>query len=529
LPEAAVLPQEKQERSAEPISPEHQEKRDSAMNKPGGLGPELTPPVAGSTGVPSAPVSQQPGAVLFQSKTGAALQRPKSTKRVLFVSAVVFFFAVAGILGWYFLWSASARIIRLAEAGQLVAPAGASAYDLYLGTKDGIGRGVTRRRLKGKVIPKLLQAGVELLKNRYEAIEFKRPELEQLFRIYDWAADLSPEDAALSARRAYAAGLRAFQRESYQEAISHFREAILKDPKWPLPLNDIGRAYVRVGDNGNAEQFYQQALQVDPSWVFPQLNLAGVYLHGKRLTEAEAGYRRAAEMDSTLATPWYFIGEIYRAQGRDSDAIGAYGRAVTLAMSRPSSAFSVDRLKGRIQQMQKGRPGQADSYYPNTAGGQNVTGYNEEARKAAWQYWHQYWLQCGSTYQNGGIIGGYSAQRQDPHQSPGAQALLMQEPLAQASKNLRITLEPGKPENPGGLSPIRWSGSVIYQYDVRTYSRYAETWYDPQWRTAYAKANLKVWRGGRFDIDFPRGNPWQGLRRFDDCTSQIPVRFRTVE
>lgn len=184
-----------------------------------------------------------------------------------------------------------------------MAPAGTSGYDLYQSQRAGGIGSLTQHRLKERLLPKLLQAGDELLKKRYEAVNFQRDEMDQFVRMYGWAADLDPADQTLAAKRAYAIGLRALQRNALRDAMSAFRDAIQKDPKWALPLNDLGRAYVRAGDNANAEQFYRQALQADPKWVFPQLNLAGVYLHFNRFAEAEAEYRRAADMDPTLATP----------------------------------------------------------------------------------------------------------------------------------------------------------------------------------------------------------------------------------
>ncbi len=359
LPEPAVLPPKEPTVVAESAAAEGTAGRNPVMAESGRVVSEPIPSEKAPLRVDSESFAQQPRVLVITKAVDeiehAAERVPKPLVRSIYIGAsFLLVFAVAGILVWYFFWSSTARIIRLAETDQLVTPIGASAYDLYQGVKSGIFSKVTRRRLNSKVLPKLLLMGEGYLQKRYQAVDFRGSEMEQFVRIYDWAADLSPEDAALSSRKSYSAGFRALQRGSYQDAIWSFREAILKDPKWPLPLNDIGRAYVQVGDTGNAAQFYQQALQVDPNWVFPQLNLAGVYFLGKRLTEAEAGYRRAAELDSTLATPWYFIGEIYRAQGRDSDAIDAYGRAVALAMNRPSSAFTVNGLKRRIQQIQIG-------------------------------------------------------------------------------------------------------------------------------------------------------------------------------
>jgi Flp pilus assembly protein TadD len=258
---------------------------------------------------------------------------------------------VAAIIGWYWFGSAEARILRLAKSKHLVSPQGSSAYDLYLEFKAGGISPVAQENLKEKIQPELLSQGDALLKKLFEGTNLKESETHQLVRIYEWAADLDPQDKSIAARRLYAAGAHAVLKGNDGEALSSFSAAIRSDSQWALPFNDLARLYTRAGNQPYAEYYYQQATQLRPKWVLPRLDLARLSLERNRLAEAEIGYRLAAEMDLTLATPWYFLGQIYQRQKRNVEAIAAYERALELATKRPSPAFTVDEVRGLLAQI----------------------------------------------------------------------------------------------------------------------------------------------------------------------------------
>ncbi len=254
-------------------------------------------------------------------------------------------------LTWYFFFSTEARMIRAVNTGDLVSPAGKSAYDYYkrLGPQ-GISGG-TRTELLQKALPKLTAAGESLLQKRVEAVNFKESELAELGLVYQWAAELSPGDTKIAARNHYAEGIAALIGGKPREALQHFQRSTEYDGNWAPALNDLGRTYVKLGDSLHAEQSYRRAIEIDPNWVYPQLNLAGVYFLRKDLGPAEQAYIRATQLDGTLATPWYFLGQLYEGEKRYADGVVAYERAVQLAASRPSSAFRVDAVQRRIEKL----------------------------------------------------------------------------------------------------------------------------------------------------------------------------------
>jgi tetratricopeptide (TPR) repeat protein len=330
----------------------------SQTNPPKPQSQSVPPAVAASEGSvasrdPRERSSQPPGlSPSSENLTAlAAASNPPRSGWIFALGAGVLLLVGAAIIGWHWFGSTEAKILRLAKSKQLVLPQGSSAYDLYLQIKANGISPVAREKLKDKVLPELLSQGDALLKKLYEGSNLKESETQELVRIYEWAADLDPEDKSIAARQLYAAGCQAVQKRDDSEALSSFSAAIRSDSQWALPFNDLARLYTRAGNQPYVEYYHQQATQLQPKWVLPRLDLAGLNFERNRLGEAEVGYRLAAELDPSLATPWYFLGQIYQRQKRDVEAIAAYERALELAQRRPSPAFTVAEVKGILEQI----------------------------------------------------------------------------------------------------------------------------------------------------------------------------------
>jgi len=259
--------------------------------------------------------------------------------------------AATAFFVWHRFGSTEARMFQAADAGKLVAPQGASAFDLYQRLKAGGVSPVTKDRLNSEVLPKLSDAGEALLKRVYDGFDLAEPEQEQLIRIYEWAADVDGQDTKLLARRAYAVAYRAASRKVEAETLASLREAFQSDSQWALPFRDVARFYARAGNYPNAEYFYQQTFQLDPKWALPALELGALALERDRLAEAELAYRRAIEADPTLLTPWYRLGSLYELQKRKIEAIAAYERAIQLAKERTSPSPSIEEIMGRLEKI----------------------------------------------------------------------------------------------------------------------------------------------------------------------------------
>ena len=254
---------------------------------------------------------------------------------------------------WVGLFSSEARVLRLARGGSLVSPEGSSAYDVYLKMKPGGLSTGSREKMQRNILPILNAEGERFLLKRAEGTSFKESEIRQLTRIYEFAADLNPQDPRMQARRSYAQGMAALIGGKPSLALQSLQTSIRYDSSWSPAYNQLGKIYVKLNDHYHAKESYQRAVALDPQWVFPQLNLAGIYLHDREWDLAEAAYLQTASLDNTLATPWYFLGQVYEAKKQTPQALAAYNKAIQLAATRPSTAFKVDALQRRISRLSK--------------------------------------------------------------------------------------------------------------------------------------------------------------------------------
>ena len=287
----------------------------------------------------------------FDLEPLARSSRTSSSSRTFLLGGGLLLVAATVAFLWHRFGSTEANMFEAANAGHLVDPQGASAFDLYQRLKAGGLSPVTRDRLKSEVVPKLSDAGDALLKKLYHGAELAEPEQEQLIRIYEFAADIDSQNNALFARRAYAGAYRAAFRKADAEALVFLRQAFQSDSQWALAFRDVARLYARAGNYANAEYFYQQTLQLDPKWALPALELGKLALEGNRLAEAELAFRRAIEADPTSPAPWAQLGFLYELQKRKVEAVSAYEKALQLAEQKPDPGFTTADIKTRLEKM----------------------------------------------------------------------------------------------------------------------------------------------------------------------------------
>ena len=315
-----------------------------------------SPPALPSTG-PTTGSASGKSEILLSSKSSFDLEplsqssKTSASSRTFLLGAGLLLITATVFFVWHRFGSIEARVFQAARAGKLVSPPGTAAFDLYQRLKAGGLSPVTRDRMRTEVLPKLTSAGEALLKKLYDGADLAEPEQEQLIRIYEWAADVDGQNAALRARRAYAVAYRAASRKADAEALASLREAFQSDSQWALPFRDVARLYARAGNYPNAEYFYQQTLQLAPRWALPALELAKLALEHKRLAEAELAFRRAIEADPTSPAPWSQLGFLYELQMRKVEAEAAYERALQLAGQKAFPDFNTDVIRARLEKI----------------------------------------------------------------------------------------------------------------------------------------------------------------------------------
>ena len=85
---------------------------------------------------------------------------------------------------------------------------------------------------------------------------------------------------------------------NFQEAETHFLEAIQLDDSYATAHNNLGALYLRQQRPKQAEYQFRQALKLNPHYGKAQYNLAVALFRQKRYGKAAQAYLKARELDS---------------------------------------------------------------------------------------------------------------------------------------------------------------------------------------------------------------------------------------
>jgi type IV pilus biogenesis/stability protein PilW len=171
-----------------------------------------------------------------------------------------------------------------------------------------------------------------------------------------------------------------FSQGKNQEAISHAKQALDKDPKnaevhaflgtvylylsdyensekslkEALKLNNyltdarntLGAVYVKTGRPSEAQKVFQECLK-DTTYPHPEkvlYNLGTLQLDEKRASEAEQSFRRAVEANPKYARGYYGLGQALLQSGRREEARKSFEKVIALDPSSPEAAKAKEAL-----------------------------------------------------------------------------------------------------------------------------------------------------------------------------------------
>ncbi len=171
-----------------------------------------------------------------------------------------------------------------------------------------------------------------------------------------------------------------FSQGKNQEAISHARQALDKDPKnaevhaflgtvylylsdyensekslkEALKLNNyltdarntLGAVYLKTGRPSEAQKVFQECLK-DTTYPHPEkvlYNLGTLQLDEKRASEAEQSFRRAVEANPKYARGYYGLGQALLLSGRREEARKSFEKVIALDPASPEAAKAKEAL-----------------------------------------------------------------------------------------------------------------------------------------------------------------------------------------
>jgi tetratricopeptide (TPR) repeat protein len=144
-------------------------------------------------------------------------------------------------------------------------------------------------------------------------------------------------------------------RKDYLEAVRAYRELLKDHPKNARMLNQLGIAYLELGDWDEAERSYKKAFSADKTFVSAINNLGALEYSRKHYRKAIKYYRKAIALrEDDLAVVYSNLGFAYYGNVEYVPAMAAFSKALTLdpdVFARRSGAGAI------IQQRSAPDPG----------------------------------------------------------------------------------------------------------------------------------------------------------------------------
>ena len=139
-----------------------------------------------------------------------------------------------------------------------------------------------------------------------ELIEKRDPTLAGGGKVVS-AAELR-QSVPAAARKQYELGLKFVSKGNYQEAATHFQEAIAIYPEYLAARNDLGAQYLKLKRLDEAQEYFESVLRDDPKNFNAKFNMGLVQVERHNYTEAIALLNQAVAIDSTRPVARLWIG-----------------------------------------------------------------------------------------------------------------------------------------------------------------------------------------------------------------------------
>ena len=122
-----------------------------------------------------------------------------------------------------------------------------------------------------------------------------------------------------AAKKQYELGLKFVSKGNFQQAATHFQEAISIYPEYLAARNDLGAQYLKLKRIDEAEKHFEIVLRDDPKNFNAKFNMGLVQVERRNYTEAISLLHQAVAIDSTRPVARLWIGIAKLEMGRSGD------------------------------------------------------------------------------------------------------------------------------------------------------------------------------------------------------------------
>ena len=139
-----------------------------------------------------------------------------------------------------------------------------------------------------------------------ELKEKKDPVLNRVGKVVS-AAELR-QTVPSAAKKQYELGLKFVSKGNYQQAATHFEQAISIYPEYLAARNDLGAQYLKLKRLDEAQEHFEIVLQADPKNFNAKFNMGLVQVERRNYTEALSLLNQAVAIDSSRPVARLWIG-----------------------------------------------------------------------------------------------------------------------------------------------------------------------------------------------------------------------------
>jgi tetratricopeptide (TPR) repeat protein len=111
-----------------------------------------------------------------------------------------------------------------------------------------------------------------------------------------------------TAKKQYELGLKFVTKGNYQQAATHFQEALTIYPEYLAARNDLGAQYLKLKQLDEAEKHFEIVLRADPKNFNAKFNMGLVQVERRNYTEALSLLNQAIAIDSSRPVARLWIG-----------------------------------------------------------------------------------------------------------------------------------------------------------------------------------------------------------------------------
>ena len=294
--------------------------------------PVMNPPPAQP---PRRPVPPPTAFSYGQEKSAQADGKKKSgiVIGIVVALAVVVVLIVGGIAGflWYQNHSFGNRVEKALAADQLFSPPGECVADLVAEekSKDLNSKKIVEYagKIKNKIVPSADKALDKWYKESDQSINW-----DDLEKQYGFLISILPDDKDIAAKYYYVSAQIAIKGNSFEKARDLYQKALEQKPDWALPLNGLGKVYIRddspFKDSSMAVTYYQKAIEADSKFTWAYVNLSTYYRQKGDLEAAKANMRKALDNCTNKSSLFIAMGNICTAMDNYYEADWYFKKAL---------------------------------------------------------------------------------------------------------------------------------------------------------------------------------------------------------